>query len=241
MQLIAIKAQRVAKPKSWGTLYWQFNDAWPGISWSSIDYFGRWKPLQFMARRLFPDVAIFHVSDKIHVVNDKLYDVNALVIIKFFSLKGEMLKKEEKSVNVKGNEVLEIYKVDGTECGSADRKECMIYMEVVAGKDRHMTSTHFNAYFKDLNLPEAQISVEYHPEFNEITIESTGPVVKNLFISHSDTYVKFSDNYFDLVPGHPVKVVLLNKDGLARLKDGLRFRSYREVYESGSSVRIQVK
>ena len=85
---LAIRAQRVAKPKSWGTLYWQMNDAWPGISWSSIDYFGRWKPLQFMAKRLFPDVAIFYLSDKIHVVSDKLYDTNTLVIIKFFSLNG---------------------------------------------------------------------------------------------------------------------------------------------------------
>jgi beta-mannosidase len=56
---IAIKAQRIAKPKSFGTLYWQMNDAWPAVSWSSIDYFGRWKPLQYMAKRLYADVAIF--------------------------------------------------------------------------------------------------------------------------------------------------------------------------------------
>ena len=51
------------------------NDAWPAISWSSIDYYGRWKPLQFMAKRLYPDVAIFVVKDKIYAVNDKLYEV----------------------------------------------------------------------------------------------------------------------------------------------------------------------
>ena len=117
----------------------------------------------------------------------------------------------------------------------------MIYMEIVAGKDQHMVSTHFNVDFKDLQLPEAQISVEYHPEFNEMTIESTGPVVKNLFISHENTYLKVSENYFDLVPGHPVKVVVLNKDGLSKLQDGIKFRSYREVYEAGSSVRVTYK
>lgn len=57
-----------------GTLYWQLNDAWPSISWSSIDYFGRWKPLQFMGKRLYPDIAIVH-SGSITVINDKLYDV----------------------------------------------------------------------------------------------------------------------------------------------------------------------
>ena len=56
---LAIKAQRSSKNQSAGTLFWQMNDAWPAISWSSIDYYGRWKPLQFNAKRLYPDVAIF--------------------------------------------------------------------------------------------------------------------------------------------------------------------------------------
>jgi beta-mannosidase len=90
---VAIKAQRIAKPNSYGTLYWQFNDAWPGISWSSIDYFGRWKPLQFMAKRLFPDVSIFTQNDKVTVVNDKLSDVNAFAVIEFFQFDGKLVNK----------------------------------------------------------------------------------------------------------------------------------------------------
>jgi beta-mannosidase len=41
----AIKAHRSAKPYCMGTLFWQWNDAWPGISWSAVDYFGRPKAL----------------------------------------------------------------------------------------------------------------------------------------------------------------------------------------------------
>ena len=36
-----------------GTLYWQINDCWPGISWSSIDYDGRWKALHYAARHFY--------------------------------------------------------------------------------------------------------------------------------------------------------------------------------------------
>jgi hypothetical protein len=72
-----------------------------------------------------------------------------------------------------------------------------------------------------------------------MTIKSAGPIVKNLFISYANTYIRTSNNYFDLVPGHPVKVVVLHPDGLAKLKTGLKFRSYREVYTQGSSVTIK--
>jgi len=64
------------------------NDAWPGISWSSIDYFGRWKPLQFMAKRLYPDVAIYTLNNKVHVVSDKLYNVTAMATIQVVSFSG---------------------------------------------------------------------------------------------------------------------------------------------------------
>lgn len=39
-----------------GALYWQLNDCWPVASWSSIDYFGRWKALHYLARRFFEPV-----------------------------------------------------------------------------------------------------------------------------------------------------------------------------------------
>lgn len=236
---VAIKAQRCSKPKSYGTLYWQFNDAWPGISWSSIDYYGRWKPLQFMAKRLYPDVAIFTLNNKIFAVNDKLYDVTALAIIKFFALDGRLLKKVEKEVSLKLNEVQEIYTISNTDYEGGSQADSMVYTEIIAGKTDIMSSTSFNARFKDLNLSPAEISVEFNDQFNEMTIKSAGPVVKNLFISHSSTYLRTSNNYFDLVPGHPVKVVIQHPDGLAKLKNGLKFRSYREVYTQGSAVTIK--
>ena len=36
-----------------GAVYWQLNDCWPVTSWSSIDYYGRWKALHYAAKRFF--------------------------------------------------------------------------------------------------------------------------------------------------------------------------------------------
>lgn len=41
-----------------GTIYWQANDCWPVASWSSIDYFGRWKALHYAAKRFFAPVLL---------------------------------------------------------------------------------------------------------------------------------------------------------------------------------------
>jgi len=61
-----------------GTLYWQFNDAWPAISWSAIDYYGRWKPLQYKAKNLYENLIGFyqHQNGKVIVINDNLHSVN---------------------------------------------------------------------------------------------------------------------------------------------------------------------
>ncbi|MGN0793535.1 MAG: glycosyl hydrolase 2 galactose-binding domain-containing protein [Aristaeellaceae bacterium] len=41
-----------------GAIIWQLNDCWPVASWSSIDYFGRWKALHYAAKRFFAPVMI---------------------------------------------------------------------------------------------------------------------------------------------------------------------------------------
>lgn len=64
-------------PRTMGALYWQLNDYWPVASWSSIDYFGRWKAMQYMARHFFNPVLISGVHNTaddtiaIHLTNDR--------------------------------------------------------------------------------------------------------------------------------------------------------------------------
>jgi hypothetical protein len=57
-----------------GILYWQLNDVWPGPSWSSLEYGGKWKPLQYVIKRIFDSVVLSFSTScdsvDIYVTND---------------------------------------------------------------------------------------------------------------------------------------------------------------------------
>lgn len=61
----AVEHWRRSMPRGMGTLYWQINDCWPVASWSSIDYYGRWKALHYMARAFNAPVLVSGVEDNV--------------------------------------------------------------------------------------------------------------------------------------------------------------------------------
>ena len=39
-------------------LVWQYDDCWPGATWASVDYFGRWKALHYKLRQAFAPLLV---------------------------------------------------------------------------------------------------------------------------------------------------------------------------------------
>lgn len=64
-----------------------------------------------MAKRLFPDVAVFCAKGKIVAVNDNLYPVNALVIIKVQNMNGKLAYNKTVDISLMENEVKEIEEI----------------------------------------------------------------------------------------------------------------------------------
>ncbi len=55
---VAVEHFRRQMPRTMGALYWQLNDIWPGFSWSSLEFGGKWKALHFEAKRFFAPLLV---------------------------------------------------------------------------------------------------------------------------------------------------------------------------------------
>ena len=69
------EAHRRNMPYCMGTLYWQLNDSWPVVSWSSIDYYGNWKAMHYEAKRAFAPIIINAIKEgddlNFYIISDR--------------------------------------------------------------------------------------------------------------------------------------------------------------------------
>lgn len=89
----AIEAQRRAKPYCMGTLFWQLNDCWPGVTWSAIDYYGNWKELMYKIKDIYADVLVSPTLEndtlKVYVVSDKLEELQGVLSMQLVNSDSE--------------------------------------------------------------------------------------------------------------------------------------------------------
>ena len=91
-------------PNTMGSLYWQLNDCWPVASWASIDYYGRWKALQYYARRFYDDLLVspFAHDGKVdvYVVSDKLQPLSGQIHWRLLDFSGKVLMEKTQDVQI---------------------------------------------------------------------------------------------------------------------------------------------
>ena len=99
---VGAEHMRRSRPRIMGSLFWQLNDCWPVASWSSIDYYGRWKALQYYARRFYNPLLVSTTlqdgSVRVYGVSDKLQDTNAMLRTRLMTMDGKILRDEEKKI-----------------------------------------------------------------------------------------------------------------------------------------------
>lgn len=239
----AVEHWRRQTPRCMGALYWQFNDCWPAISWSSIDFHGRWKALHYAARRFFAPVLVSAVENldnhtiEVHAINDYPEDLEARYRWFVITPEGKVLGNQENAVVLKGSKAEVIDTLDFSELAEKHGSDNLTVWIELNGSQ--FEKTRAVALFRrpkqiDWRNPGLNWSIKgYSGEFT-LTITVDKPALF-LWIDTGNEDVLLSDNYFHLRPGVKKQVVIEGDKSLntKKLQKKIQIYSLRDTYHSG--------
>ena len=236
-----LEAHRRNRPYCMGTLYWQLNDSWPVVSWSSIDYYGNWKALHYQAKRAFAPILINPIQQNdslcVYLISDWLDAMEQMALeMKVVDFDGKTLGKKVQihSLKVPANTSQCVYRIniDGwltpEEC-----QRCFLQL-ILKDKSGHPVAeaVHFFKKTKDLQLPPASVSYKMKQTDGkcELTLFSS-TLAKDLFIEIPLQGARYSDNFFDLLPGERKKVIITSPQIKKGEEFSVNIKHIRETYK----------
>lgn len=220
---MGIEAHRRAKPKNMGTLYWQLNDCWPSVSWSSIDYFGNWKALHYKTKKHFENLLMSSTIEdntlKVYAINDHLNDIDLDLKLELIDFNGNEIWSGDLYAIAKSNTSDLIFRYDLSTI-NFDKRASVLR---ISSEDKQWLK-----YFskpKDLKLLQAQIETSISKTNKGFKIElSSSTLQKDVFL-YTDQKGHFSNNFFDLLPNE-TKVIEFKTD--AEALDNLQLKSLNQ-------------
>ena len=251
---VGVEHFRRSMPRTMGALYWQLNDCWPVASWSSIEFGGRWKALQYEAKRFFaPALLSIHIPGSetvhsasnrvrstireadIHTVYDAPKSASGVIRWALCRLENQIIRQGRKAVALRYGESVKQLSLDlGAEMkkyGAATlylRAELVIGGEVVSRQTAFLTAPRF------LNFAKAPIRVgikkraacEFQLSFRSRVFQ---PFTA---FDLSGVAYRADDNYIDLYPDEPRRVVVRTaKDvTISKLRRILEVKSLVDAY-----------
>ncbi|MBY0574430.1 MAG: glycoside hydrolase family 2 protein [Undibacterium sp.] len=243
---LAASHHRASMPRTMGSLYWQLNDVWPGASWSSIDYFGRWKALHFYAKRFFAPITITALRDAgrttVTVISDQTTPRQADVRMRVMDFEGKILQEKTSTIIVAANGATQFAEFTDQELlGLADPLRHFVVFELSLNSGQsYGTSDEKNArviarqevYFssaKQLHLPSPETTLTWQkiPSGYQLSLHSN-KLVRSVWLEFeglsAHQFITLSDNAFTLLPGETKSLQIRGQVGLSTLKRKLNIR-----------------
>lgn len=220
-----------------GIIYWQLNDCWPVASWSSLDYFLRWKALHYAARRFYAPLMMSiedtPKSQAVYITNEQRDPWQGSVKWSLETLNGKVIDSGEVNAKVSAFDVAEICRFDFSTQVTGDQQRDLVFVAEMREAGKLLSRQ--VAYFvptKHLSLSDPQISKQIQVVGKEIRIELSAQSLARLVeCSLEEADVVFSDNYFDLPAGRSLTVTAALPQGwtISQVQKALRVRS---IYDS---------
>lgn len=235
---LAVEHWRRQRERCSGALYWQLNDCWPVASWSSIDYYGRWKALHYASRRFYAPILLSVEDDGermgLFVTNDTTQDWSGEVKWSLQTLRGEGLEQGVIAVNAAPVATTSVETLDfAARVNDDNRRDVVLVCELRQNAARVALTTTLFVPDKHAQLVDPQIAAQLENAGGQLQIHlQAQSLARFVEVALEGADVIFSDNYFDLPTQTTVTITCSLSEGwtLARARQALRVRSLWDSY-----------
>ena len=227
-------------PRSMGCVFWQYNDIWPGTSWSSVDSLGRWKALHFRARHFYAPALVSGVADgnygsvAVWVTSDLMKSAAGKLTWRVTDAAGTELQRGSADLTIPPRESHEVRKLALKELlEKHGTGNVLVWLGLEAKGAAASQNLCLFAKPKDLKLspPEIRTTIEGKDSRWTVTLDSNRPALWT-WLEIEGTDAVFSDNFFHLEPGEPrtIAITLPAPMSADALRAMLRTRSLTDTY-----------
>lgn len=231
----AMEAHRRDMPYCMGSLFWQHNDCWPVASWSSRDYYGRWKAQHYFARKAYDMILVSPVvmdgQLTVHLVSDYLKPVRGKFTLKVMDMEGNIIYSKAETTKTPVNSSKLIFKSDIKKIsGNASFNDIIIYTEFQTSNKTY-TNIAYTAEQKFMNYRPANIKWKIKKINDGYELLLTSEVfARGVFLSLPGIDSFFEDNYFDLLPHSPKVIKLRSSKTLNEIDQQIKVTSLVDSY-----------
>jgi beta-mannosidase len=224
---IAASHHRACRPVTMGSLYWQLNDVWPSISWASIDHAGRWKLLNYAARRFFaPQAIVAEHKDgatRISLISDATTPTAARWRVRTMTMDGTVSKDTTAALSLPPlSSTLAATLSDEALFGAAPPAASYAVAELFVGDTVASRAIIERALPKDMAYPDPGLSVRWTGNDATITAKNFARAV---MLDFGAVAAQPSDDGFDLLPGESVTIHVVSDASTATLRKALTLRT----------------
>lgn len=215
-----------------GSIFWQFNDCWPVASWSSVDYYGRYKALHYAAKKFYAPVAmgLFAEGDKltVNISNEQMTDFCGKVRVVYSDSSLSNARVQTIDVSVKALTSSDIITIDFVSDNPYDE---FVFADLYDEKGNFiMRQTELFAPAKYYEWKKPCIEAVFEDVSDGVEITFTSDVFAKSVFAEFDEDVRLSDNFFDIADKDGFKIKAYTDLKADELKKSLKIMS---VYDIG--------
>jgi len=233
---IAMEAHRRDMPYCMGTLFWQHNDCWPVASWSSRDYYGRWKAQHYFTREAYKDILLSPIEKDgkldVYIVSDRLNDAKGALSVKVLKLDGTVIDEKKMNVSIAANTSKNIFSSETDKLLKGnDKKDIVIHTSLTDNNGKVYSNNYFLLQQKNINFPKASISKKIIKTENGYEVILTSDkFARAVFMSINGIDNFFENNYFDILPQEEVSVKVKTSLPQSDFEEQLKIISLSDAY-----------